>query len=152
MKDEGKTTGYDGLVMVVDDQPEIRDHVGEILKQEGYQALTLGGPEEAWKEFSRLVKSLSLVILDLDLGEGEREGMKLLKRMKSTSPQTPVVILTGKGTPRLAVEALKAGASDFLEKGVYLSEHLQFTADQQHDGRQQRSLFHLFYVSGILLS
>ena len=64
-------------------------------------------------------------MLDLNLGRSDTDGLKILKAMKALAPAVPVVILTGRGSIRSAVKALKMGAGDFLEKNAYIGEHLE---------------------------
>jgi len=66
----------------------------------------------------------------LDLGAGSDEGLTVLEKMKHEHPELPVMILTGKGTTRNAVRAMKLGAVDFLEKDLYVTEHLEVRVDR----------------------
>ncbi|MGB9597517.1 MAG: sigma-54-dependent transcriptional regulator, partial [Candidatus Poribacteria bacterium] len=65
-----------------------------------------------------------LVILDYDFGQ-KMNGLSILTKIKQISPDLTVIMLTGKGSVPLAVEAMKLGASDFVEKDFYLEEHLE---------------------------
>ena len=117
-------------ILVIDDQQEIRDYLARILAKRGYEVLGAGSPKEGLTLFEDERASLALVILDLDLGKGTREGLSLLSQFKNEAPQVPVIILTGKGTIPTAVKALKAGAADFLEKNAYTGEHLEASMEK----------------------
>jgi len=112
-------------ILLVDDQVEVLDHLKKILGSRNYKVFTARSGEEGLRELARRADSLGLVILDLDLGAGSDQGLTLLQQMKHASPDVPVMILTGKGTARNAVRAMKLGAVDFLEKDLYLAEHLE---------------------------
>ena len=117
-------------ILVIDDQKEVRDYLARILARRGYEVLEAGSSREAVSLFEKERSLLSLVILDLDLGKGTKEGLSLLSQIKNEAPQVPVIILTGKGTIPTAVKALKAGAADFLEKDAYIAEHLDASIEK----------------------
>jgi DNA-binding NtrC family response regulator len=117
-------------ILVIDDQEEVRTYLGRILAKRGYEVLDAGSPEEGLHLFQEKHDSLSLAILDLDLGQGTKQGLSLLSQIKSMTPEVPVIILTGKGTIPTAVKALKAGAADFLEKDAYIAEHLEASMEK----------------------
>jgi len=117
-------------ILVIDDQEEVRDYLGRILAKRDYEVLSAGSPQEGLDLFQGERNSLALVILDLDLGQGTKQGLSLLSQIKNEAPETPVIILTGKGTIPTAVKALKAGAADFLEKDAYMGEHLEASMEK----------------------
>jgi len=117
-------------ILVIDDQAEVRDYLARILARRGYEVLEAGSSREAVSLLEKERSLLSLVILDLDLGKGTKEGLSLLSQIKNEAPQVPVIILTGKGTIPTAVKALKAGAADFLEKDAYIAEHLEASMEK----------------------
>ena len=117
-------------ILLVDDQVEVLDHLRKVLASRNYEVFTARSPEEGLRRLTERANSLSLVILDLDLGGGSDQGLSVLQRMKKTCPDVPVMILTGKGTTRSAVHAMKLGAVDFLEKDLYIAEHLEARVDR----------------------
>jgi DNA-binding NtrC family response regulator len=112
-------------ILLVDDQIEVLDHLKKVLGSRNYEVFTARSGEEGLRQLARRASSLSLVILDLDLGGGSDQGLTVLEQMKRACPDVPVMILTGKGTARNAVRAMKLGAVDFLEKDLYIAEHLE---------------------------
>jgi DNA-binding NtrC family response regulator len=112
-------------ILLVDDQVEVLNHLKKVLASRDYEVFTARSGEEGLRQLARRADSLGLVILDLDLGAGSDQGLIVLKQMKHACPDVPVMILTGKGTARNAVKAMKLGAVDFLEKDLYLAEHLE---------------------------
>ena len=117
-------------ILLVDDQPEVLEHLTNVLSLRDYKVFTARSGQDGLELLTRRADTLSLVILDLDLGTGSEHGLTVLKRMKAVCPDVPVMILTGKGTTRNAVTAIKLGAVDFLEKDLYIAEHLEARVDR----------------------
>ena len=106
-------------ILVVDDEKYIREGLVAALELDGYNGLQAENGEIAWKMVNN--QAIDMVITDLrmpDMG-----GAELLKRIYSTYPTIPVVVLTGHGTIEDAVTAMQNGAVDFLTKPVNL-DHL----------------------------
>jgi two-component system response regulator AtoC len=105
-------------VLVVDDEPLIRQSLRAALQQEGFQAEMAASGAEAWERFRR--DRPDVVLLDLVLGDAD--GFEILKRMKQEAPETKVVIITAHGSIQRAVTAMKHGAHDFIKKPFELDE------------------------------
>lgn len=114
-------------ILIVDDQPEVLEHLSKQLAVRGFRVHLAGDSDSALKAFRKRSGELTLVVLDLDLGEGRDSGFNLLKIFKNECVDLPVIILTGKGGVGDAVKAMKLGAADFLEKNIYLTEHLELS-------------------------
>ncbi len=112
-----------GRVIVADDQPEVRGWVASILRKHGRDPVEVATAEEALQHVEA-GDALSLIVLDLDFGAGRMNGLAALERIRALDKQTPVLILTGKGSVRDAVEALRQGATDFLEKDAHVQDTL----------------------------
>ncbi|MHC4390894.1 MAG: sigma-54-dependent transcriptional regulator [Planctomycetota bacterium] len=114
------------MFLLVDDQPEVAEHVARILRKQGHKSECVTTAHEAIERLEANPRRYTLAILDLDLGGGggADEGLGLLERVQTISPDLPVLILTGKGSIELAVRAVKLGAQDFLEKDMYIEESL----------------------------
>ena len=103
-------------VMIVDDEKNIREGLGKALEMDGYNVYLA---ENGKKAFDLINKTeMDLVIADLKMPE--MSGEELLKRISSSFPTIPVIILTGHGTIESAVNAMRNGAYDFLTKPVNL--------------------------------
>ncbi len=105
-------------ILVVDDDPEIRGSVADVLRQAGYDV------DEA-KDGKKAIKcidagSYDLVLTDLNLPK--LDGMKVLRHVLDESPDTICIILTGFGTIKGSVEAIKMGAFDYISKPVKSDE------------------------------
>jgi two-component system, NtrC family, nitrogen regulation response regulator NtrX len=122
-------------ILVVDDEPGIRDLLKEILEDEGYEVRLAENGEQARAERQR--KAPDLVLLDIWMPDVD--GLSLLKEWVSDELLTmPVVMMSGHGTIHTAVEATRLGAFDFLEKPVPYKKLLA-TVAKALDSRQNRA-------------
>lgn len=101
-------------ILVVDDELDIRELVSGILEDNDYETETAGSYIEAEESIKR--KRPNLVILDVWLGESDRDGLRLLELIKKDYEYVPVIMMSGHGTIETAVSAIKKGAYDFIEK------------------------------------
>jgi len=105
-------------ILVVDDEDSLRRVLQVQLEQDGYSVVTASSAQQA---FSLLqLRGYDLVITDLRMPG--LSGMEVLKQVKSQYSETVVIVLTAFGTVETAVEAMKAGAYDFLTKPVHPDE------------------------------
>jgi len=111
-------------ILIVDDQEEIRNLLSDILHRRGSELMTASCPEEAIELLNNQGNEFDLVILDYDFGQ-KMNGLEGLAKIKRLKPDLTVIMLTGKGSVRLAVEAMKQGANDFVEKDFYIEEHIE---------------------------
>jgi len=114
-------SGYKANILVVDDEPDIRQLVQEILEDEGYIVCAAGNAEEARK--MKLNHQFDLVLLDIWMPD--TDGITLLKEwVEDQTFVAPVVMMSGHGTIETAVEATRLGAYEFLEKPLSLARLL----------------------------
>ena len=104
----------DVQILVVDNNRQLTDTIVEMLTRCGYSASGAYGGMEGIKRFQE--GDFQLVVTDLKMPGVD--GMDLLKAVKGIDGRVPVVIITGYGTVKKAVEAIKTGAYDFIEKPV----------------------------------
>jgi two-component system nitrogen regulation response regulator NtrX len=108
-------------ILVVDDEPEIRSLVGEILADEGYE-VTMADNAAAARELKK-TENPSLILLDIWMPD--TDGITLLKEWVAEDAMLcPVVMMSGHGSVETAVEATRLGAYDFLEKPLSLAKLL----------------------------
>ena len=103
-------------ILIVDDDASVITSLSLLLKQAGYRSQSAMTPEQALS----LIESepLALVLQDMNFSRqttGE-EGIELLKRIKARRPELPVILITAWGSINLAVQGVRAGASDFITK------------------------------------
>ncbi len=101
-------------VLVVDDSPEIRFSMAEVLKTRGFSVVTASDGQEAME----ILDNRFFDIVLTDLAMPRKTGMELLKHLTEASPETICIIITGFGSIQGAVEALKLGAYDYLCKPI----------------------------------
>ncbi len=108
-------------LLVVDDEPDLRTLYELTLLREGYDVESAGSVEEAWALLQQgAVGGFQLVITDMRLPDGT--GLELLHRIDAAGRGERAVVITAYGSPENAVEALKAGAYDYLTKPVDLRQ------------------------------
>ncbi len=103
-----------GDILIVDDERDIRELIGDILKDEGFTVRLAGSSDECVAELEEELPSL--MILDIWLKDSKLDGIDILKKVKRETPEVPVIIISGHGNIEIAVAAIKQGAYDFIEK------------------------------------
>jgi two-component system response regulator FlrC len=121
-------------VLVVDDEEGIRTFIGEVLEGEGLRVTLAADGESAARLLDR--ESFHLMITDLKMPG--LDGMSLLRKARAESPETEVVVLTAHGTVAGAVEAMKLGAFDYLDKPLSGPDELRLVASRAMERRHLR--------------
>jgi two-component system nitrogen regulation response regulator NtrX len=109
-------------ILIVDDERDIRELIGDILEDEGYTTRLAGNSTEAMNEVN--AEEPALLILDIWLKDSNMDGIDILKTVKRDNPDVPVVIISGHGNIEIAVAAIKQGAYDFIEKPFNIDQLL----------------------------
>src|SRR5258708_267675 len=112
-------------ILIVDDEPTIRETCAEVAKQSGMKAITVATAEEALEVLEN--SAVDIVLTDLMLQQGS--GLELLKRVHDTSPMLPVIVLTQYGTIDSAVAATRLGAVDDVTNNPLHERFLFVTGD-----------------------
>ena len=110
-------------ILVIDDEIGILELCQRVLVQEGHTVTTATSGEEGLK----LINSEGFDLVLSDLRMPGIDGIKLLKKIKETSPETEVIIVTGQATIETAIESLKGGAFDYILKPFNISELIAST-------------------------
>ena len=100
-------------ILVVEDERAIQLALSGLLRREGYEVAVADSAESALAQLRE--DPADLVLTDLALGQG-RSGMDLLRELKASRPETAVVMITAHGSEKVAVQAMKAGAQDYVPK------------------------------------
>jgi len=108
-------------VLIVDDEDLARENVRETLTDAGYEAIEAGDLSQAHKYIDE--GAADIVLLDVMLPDGS--GLTLLDRIELENPSPPVILITAFGEVDTAVEAMKKGAQDFLQKPLDLERLIQ---------------------------
>ncbi len=104
-------------VLLADDQADIRDALRLLLKSEGYETHSVASPAEALAAIE--AREFDAVLMDLNYARDTtsgQEGLDLLSRIQAVDGTLPVVVMTAWGSVEVAVEAMRRGARDFLQK------------------------------------
>jgi len=101
-------------LLLIDDEPDILRVLSLSLKADGYEVFTAASGEEGLAVFQD--KSPDIVVTDIKMPG--MDGIQVLRKVKEIDPETEVIIITGHGDIDSAIEALKYGASDFINKPV----------------------------------
>lgn len=99
-------------ILVADDEDALTDVISQVLSDDGYEVTTCATGEEALSTFQE--QPFPLVITDIRMGG--MTGLELLKKIKELDPETEVVIITSHASQETAIDALRAGAYDYLIK------------------------------------
>ena len=103
-------------ILIVDDDPSIRASLELLLKQNGYGSASAYTPDEAIGLLAK--RRFDLVLQDMNFSRGTSgvEGIDLVARIRAAQKELPVILITAWGSISLAVQGVKAGASDFITK------------------------------------
>ncbi len=101
-------------ILIVDDEADIRDGVSGILSDEGHNTRTAKNSDEALAAIE--ARRPQLIFLDIWMQGSRLDGMQLLEIVKQQHPNLPVVMISGHGNIETAVQAIRLGAYDFIEK------------------------------------
>jgi two-component system nitrogen regulation response regulator NtrX len=123
-------------ILIVDDEKDIRDLIGDILKDEGYSIRLAGNSDDCMAEINDEVPSL--LILDIWLKDSRMDGIDILKSVKRDNPDVPVVIISGHGNIEIAVAAIKQGAYDFIEKPFNIDQLMVVVSRAMETSRLRR--------------
>ncbi len=126
-------------ILVIDDEESVRDSMSQVLGKEGYRVRTAGAGKEGLEVFYQ--ESFQAVFLDLKLPGVN--GLEILSRIKESSPETPVIIITGYASIESAIEAMKRGAFDYMAK-PFTPEEVRVVTKKALDSR--RILYENIYL------
>ena len=123
-------------ILIVEDKDSLRRLLARALTDEGYEVEPVGDAESAIE--SMRARPCRLVLTDLRLPEAS--GLEVLREAKALDGARPVVVMTAYGSVQTAVEAMKLGASDFLEKPVEIDDLLDVVKTHLGEGTEVASL------------
>ncbi len=126
----------DVCILVVEDRDSLRRMLDRALSGEGYTVATSASAEAAIEKLQE--SEFDLVLTDLKLPG--RSGIDVLEACRQIDPNMPVVVMTAYGTVHTAVEAMKQGAADFLEKPVEIDDLFRLVASLVGESSTEASL------------
>ena len=104
-------------VLIADDQPAVLDALRLLLKEEGWRVVTASRPVEILKAVES--HALDAIVMDLNYARDTtsgKEGLDVLGRVRALDATLPIVVMTAYGSVQGAVEAMRRGAADYIEK------------------------------------
>ncbi len=140
-------------ILVIDDKPDIRSLVSDILKDQNFNVRTAANYDQALFEINK--KLPDLAIIDIKLDKPDKDGIDLLKIVTEKNKHTPVIMISGHATVQIAVEATRLGAYEFIEKPFtkekilnYVKRALESAELKKEKNIIENKLFHSFNIIG----
>ncbi len=140
-------------ILVIDDNPDIRFLVSNILEEQNYKIRTAANYDQAVLEINKRLPDLA--ILDIKLDKPDKDGIDLLKLIIKKNKNIPVIMISGHATVKVAVEAIRLGAYEFIEKPFskekilnYVNRGLESSLLKKEKDIIENRLFHSFDLVG----
>ena len=140
-------------ILVIDDNADIRFLICNILKENDYNVRSAANYDQAVKEIN--TKLPNLAIVDIKLDRSDKDGIDLLKLLMSINSNTPVIMISGHANVQVAVDAIRIGAYEFLEKPFssekllnYAKRALETISLKVEKNNAEDKLFHSFDFIG----
>ena len=108
-------------ILVVDDNSDIRLLISSILKDKGFAVREAANFDQAKNEID--IKIPNVAVIDVKLDKGDNDGIELLSYLKKKDEDVPVIMISGHANVQMAVDSLKMGSFEFLQK-PFSSERL----------------------------
>ena len=101
-------------ILIIDDNPDIRNILNDLISDAGYETRLAANYNQALLEIDK--KLPDVAIIDVKLDKGDNDGIELLTHIKSKDKDIPVIIISGHANIEMAVNSLKSGAFEFIQK------------------------------------
>jgi len=111
-------------ILVIDDNLDIRSLISGILKDKGYSVREAANYDQALNEINK--KMPNVAVIDVKLDKGDNDGIDILKYIKKIDDDIPVIMISGHANVQMAVDALKLGAFEFMQKPFSTERLLNF--------------------------
>ena len=140
-------------ILVIDDNPDIRFLVCNILEEQNFKVRTAANYDQAVLEINKRIPDLAIV--DIKLDKPDKDGIDLLKLIIKKNKNTPIIMISGHATVKVAVEAIRLGAYEFIEKPFtkekiinYVNRGLESSLLKKEKDIIENKLFHSFDLIG----
>ena len=140
-------------ILVIDDNPDIRFLICNILKEQNFDVRSAANFDQAVIEINK--KLPDLAVIDIKLDKADKDGIDLLKLIIGKNKLTPVIMISGHATVQIAVEAIRLGAYEFIEKPFstekilnYVNRALENASLKKEKDFIENKLFHSFELIG----
>ena len=101
-------------ILIIDDNPDIRVILNELIQEAGYKTRLAANYNQALSEIDKILPEVA--IIDVKLDKGDNDGIELLNHIKKKNKDIPVIIISGHANIEMAVNSLKSGAFEFIQK------------------------------------
>ena len=115
-------------ILVIDDNSDIRKLISEILRDQGFTVREGANFDQALLEINK--KLPDVAIIDVKLDKGDNDGIELLDHLKKINDEVPVIMISGHANVQMAVDSLKKGAYEFMQKPFDTQRLLNFVQYQ----------------------
>ena len=129
------------MILIIDDDIAVSTSLLLLLQHEGFVAESCGGPAEAVKTITKTEPELIILDLNFSNDTSGKEGMELMAKIKQINPTIPIILITGWASIELAVQGMKAGANDFINK-PWSNEHLLQSVKTLLELREKKTEHH----------
>ena len=128
-------------ILVVDDNSDIRVLISGILEDSGFVVRKAANFDQAINEINKKIPDVA--ILDVKLDKGDNDGIELLTHIKKINSEVPVIMISGHANVQMAVDSLKLGAFEFLQKPFSTERLLNFVkrALENFELKKEKNLF-----------
>jgi two-component system, NtrC family, nitrogen regulation response regulator NtrX len=140
-------------ILVVDDNPDIRFLICNILKEQNFEVRSAANYDQAVLEINKRLPDLA--IIDIKLDKPDKDGIDLLKLVYKKSKLIPIIMISGHATVQIAIEAIRLGAYEFIEKPFskekilnYVNRGLESSELKKEKDIIENKLFHSFELIG----
>lgn len=130
------------MILIIDDDIAVKTSLQLLLENEGYETSAASEPAEALVFLKSNTPELIILDLNFSIGTSGKEGMDLLLQIKKINDTIPVILITGWASIELAVQGMKLGANDFLNKpwnNDYVLQSVKTLLDLQDKKKQKNS-------------
>ena len=111
-------------ILIIDDNADIRLILDELIQEAGYKTRLAANYNQALTEIDK--KLPDVAIIDVKLDKGDSDGIELLNHIKNKNKDIPVIIISGHANIEMAINSLKAGAFEFIQKPFDKNRLLNF--------------------------
>ena len=140
-------------ILVIDDNPDIRFLICNILEEQNFKVRSAANYDQAVLEINKRLPDLA--IIDIKLDRPDKDGIDLLKLVNKKNKLTPIIMISGHATVQIAVEAIRLGAYEFIEKPFskekilnYVSRGLESATLKKEKDLIENKLFYSFELIG----
>ena len=134
-------------ILIIDDNADIRLILDELIQEAGYKTRLAANYNQALTEIDK--KLPDVAIIDVKLDKGDSDGIELLNHIKNKDKDIPVIIISGHANIEMAINSLKAGAFEFIQKPFDKNRLLNFVnrASENYKLKSENKIYNQNYFT-----